>query len=135
MLLLDTHVWIWGAEHDERLGARTRRLIEHGDAQDLLRISPISVLELATLHTVGRVRFTRSLVQWIRGATERVRLAELTMDVAVDAGLIPRTALADPLDRVLVATARHVGATLVTADRAILTYARGGHVRVHDASK
>jgi PIN domain nuclease of toxin-antitoxin system len=53
----------------------------------------------------------------------------------VDAGYIPRTALADPMDRLLVATARQLDATFVTADRAILTYARGGHVRVHDASR
>jgi len=77
VLLLDTHVWIWGAERDERLGARTRRLIEHGDAHDPLRISPISVFfELATLHTAGRVRFAQSLEQWIRDATDHVRLAD-----------------------------------------------------------
>jgi PIN domain nuclease of toxin-antitoxin system len=64
-----------------------------------------------------------------------VRIAEFNAETAVDAGHIPRTALADPVDRLLVATARRLDATLVTADRAILTYARGGHVRVQDASK
>ena len=43
--------------------------------------------------------------------------------------------LGDPMDRLLVATARQLNATFVTADRAILAYARGGHVRVHDASR
>jgi PIN domain nuclease of toxin-antitoxin system len=60
-----------------------------------------------------------------------VRLAELTRGVAVDAGFIPRAALPDPLDRLIVATARQLAATLLTADSAILEYAkRTGNVRV-----
>jgi PIN domain nuclease of toxin-antitoxin system len=51
--------------------------------------------------------------------------------VAIDAGYIPRSALADPLDRLLVASARQVDATLLTGDSAILSYAgRTGQVRV-----
>jgi PIN domain nuclease of toxin-antitoxin system len=41
---------------------------------------------------------------------------------------------ADPADRILVATARHLGATLVTADRALLEVARQGYFAVMDAS-
>ena len=60
-----------------------------------------------------------------------VRLAELTRGVAVDAGFIPCAALADPLDRLIVATARQLDATLLTADSSILEYAKHtGNVRV-----
>ena len=70
-----------------------------------------------------------------RLAAAGVRVAELTSSVALDAGSIPRTALADPLDRLLVSTARHLDAVFVTADRQILEYAsETGNVRVHDAS-
>jgi len=41
-------------------------------------------------------------------------------------------ALPDPIDRLVVATARQLDATLLTAAAAILSYARGGSVRVHD---
>jgi len=71
----------------------------------------------------------------MRDGIVRARVVELNGDMAVDAGNIPRSALADPMDRLLVATARQLDATFVTADRAILPYARGGHVRVHDASR
>jgi PIN domain nuclease of toxin-antitoxin system len=54
---------------------------------------------------------------------------------AVDAGFIPRAALSDPLDRLLVATARQLDATLVTGDSAILAYARTGSVRAHDVAR
>ena len=46
------------------------------------------------------------------------------------------THLADPIDRMLVATARQIEATLVTRDRRILDYAaRTSAVRVHDAAR
>jgi PIN domain nuclease of toxin-antitoxin system len=57
-------------------------------------------------------------------------------DIAVDAALIPRAALADPIDRLIVATARQLGAILLSADAAILEYAAAtGNVRVQDLSR
>jgi len=57
-------------------------------------------------------------------------------DIAVDAGLIPASALPDPFDRCLVATARAYDIPFVTRDRTLLDYAtRTGLVRVVDASR
>ena len=54
--------------------------------------------------------------------------------MALDAGDIPRDALADPLDRLLLATARQLDATLLTGDEQIVDYARRtSNVRVFDA--
>jgi PIN domain nuclease of toxin-antitoxin system len=137
MLLLDTHVWIWSAEGDERrVGRRTRQLLLRVEAQDGIRVSPITLFEIAALHTSARLRLARPLEQWTRDAlaARGVRLAELTASVAVDAGSIPRDALSDPLDRLLVATARQLGATFLTADAQILRYATATHnVHTHDA--
>ena len=136
MILFDTHVWIWTVEDDvRRLGLSARRLIVRAEASGALRVSPISFFEVTSLHTAGHVHFNRSLEQWLRDGTEHARVAELTADIAIDAGCIPRTAIADPADRLLIATARRLDATFLTADRAILAYARAGHVRVHDASR
>jgi PIN domain nuclease of toxin-antitoxin system len=136
VVLFDTHVWIWTVEDDaRRLGLSARRLIVRAEASGALRVSPISFFEVTSLHTAGHVHFNRSLLQWMRDGVEHVRAAEMTTDIAVDAGSIPRTAIADPADRLLIATARQLDATFLTADRAILAYARGGHVRVHDASR
>lgn len=139
MLLFDTHAWIWTVEaNTRRVGARSRRLIAQAEARDALRVSVASLFEIVALHTAGRLRLAHSPEQWIETSIDRagVRLAEVTRDVAVDAGFIPRTALADPLDRLFVATARQLNATLVTGDAAILTYAtRTKHVRVHDLGR
>ena len=138
MLLLDTHVWVWSREGDvRRIGRRTRHLLSKAETHDAIRVSAITVFEVMALHTAGRLRFTHPAEQWIRDGLQAtgVRLAELTPSVAIDAGAIPSLSLADPIDRLLVATARQLGATLLTADARILGYAAATrNVRVHDAS-
>ncbi len=137
MVLLDTHVWIRSVEGDlRRVGRRTRALLSRAEREDAIRISPASVFEVSALHTAGRLRFARSAEQWIHDAlaVSGLRIAPLSAAVAVDAGSILRTALPDPLDRLIVATARQLDATLLTSDTGILTYAaQTSNVRVRDA--
>jgi PIN domain nuclease of toxin-antitoxin system len=138
VLLLDTHIWIWSVEgEDRRVNPESQRRILRAESADQVRVSPVSLFEVTNLSQAGRLHFNRSIEQWIEGALHPsgIRLADLTAEIAIDAGHIPKTGLGDPMDRLLVATARRLDATFVTADRAILTYARGGHVRVHDASR
>jgi PIN domain nuclease of toxin-antitoxin system len=131
-------VWVWSAQGDSRrIGRRTRRLLSRAESQDVVRVSPVTLFELTALVTLGRIRLTRRPDQWIRDAldTGGIRMAEFSPAIAIDAGHIPRNSLADPLDRILVATARHIEATFLTSDQRILTYAKeSGDVRVHDAS-
>lgn len=138
-MLLDTHAWIWAVEGDRgRIGSRSRGLIDRAHVRDAVHISPVTLFEIVALHAAGRLRLARTVERWIDDLLDQpgVRLAEFTPAVAIDAGQIPRSALADPLDRLLVATARHLNATFVTADRAILDYAETTRaVRAHDASK
>jgi PIN domain nuclease of toxin-antitoxin system len=136
VLLLDTHAWVWTIEDDaRRLGRRARRLLGRAEVRDEVRVSPVSIFEVTALHAAGRLRLAISAEQWVRSALSApgVRLAEVTPAITIDAGAIPRTALADPLDRILVATARALDATFLTNDRPILEYASTtGNVRVHD---
>jgi len=139
VLLLDTHVWIWMLEGDvRRVGARTRRLLDKAHAADAIRVSPVSVFEVSALHTSGRLGLSRSLEQWLEAAIEGagIRLAPMSRGVAVDAGLLPRALVPDPMDRLLVATARQADATLVTADTKILEYAAASaNLTVHNAAR
>lgn len=137
MLLLDTHVWIWSVAGDtRRIGRRARQRLARTQSTHEIFVSPVSLFEVTALHTAGRLRLTRSPEQWIRGALDEtgIRVAELVPDMAIDAGTITRGALADPLDRLLVATARHMDAALMTGDAQILAYAAAtGAVRIADA--
>jgi PIN domain nuclease of toxin-antitoxin system len=139
MLLLDTHSWIWTVEGDtKKIGQRARRLIQQAAARDRIRISPVTIFEVTALSVAGRLRLAQSLERWMDEAlaVPGLRVAELTVDIAIDAGSIPRVALGDPLDRLLVATARALTATFLTADASILGYAAAtGRLRVADASK
>jgi PIN domain nuclease of toxin-antitoxin system len=137
MLVLDTHVWVWSVDGDtRRIGRRSRQMLQRAESRAAIRVSPMTIFELAALHSLGRVRLARSIDQWVRDAldTAGVRLAELTPAIALDAGAIPRSALADPLDRLLVATARYLDAVFLTSDRRILDYAAAtGNLHVQDA--
>jgi PIN domain nuclease of toxin-antitoxin system len=137
VILLDTHVWLWTVEGEtRRVGRRTRQLLAREERRGAVRISPASVFEVTALHTLGRLRLVMPIESWIRDALELpgLRLAPLSVDVAIDAGLIPRDALADPFDRLLVAAARQGDGTLITADDRLIDYAADtSSVRVHDA--
>jgi PIN domain nuclease of toxin-antitoxin system len=138
VVLLDTHAWIWSVEGDtRRIGRRARALLTRAEGQDRIRVSAVSLFEIMALATSGRLRLSRPAEGWIRDSlgTAGVRLAELTPAIAIDAGAIPRGALADPLDRLLVATARQLEATFLTSDARILAYAAATrNLRVHDAA-
>ncbi len=102
-----------------------------------LYVSSASAFEIAALHTAGRLKFNQPAERWIRESIERARLRILDVSAAIasDAGAVPADQLPDPIDRLLVASARDRDLDLVTRDGAILAYAmRTRLVRVVDAS-
>jgi PIN domain nuclease of toxin-antitoxin system len=58
----------------------------------------------------------------------------LSPSIAIESTRLPGQVHRDPADRILIATARQLGASLVTCDEAMLSYARQGHLRVVDAT-
>jgi len=139
VLLLDTHVWIWILAGDaRRIGRRARALLTRAESRDAIRISPVTLFEVMALHAAGRLQLTRPPDEWIRQAmaSAPVRIAELSASIAIDAGRISRDVLADPMDRLLVATAAELEATLLSADARILQYGlRTRMLRTADAGR
>ena len=137
-MLLDTHAWIWAATDEPgRLGPKTRRAISRAAAAGTLLVTTASVFEITALATAGRLRLNQSAEKWVRDsvALGGLRVVDIDMDIAIDAGAIPSAALADPIDRMLVASARAYDVPLVTRDRQIIDYAnRSRLVRVSDAA-
>jgi len=68
-------------------------------------------------------------VDWMRAAPALpgIRTAPLEPEIAIAITRLPGELHADPAGRLIVATARHLGAVLVTADAALLAYGRQGH--------
>jgi len=129
-LLLDTHVWIWLNEGAFELGAGVTSRIDRAAAYGRAFVSVISVWEVSLLHTKGRVLLGLALPTWVdRALAPPITVAALTPEIAVECHCLPGPFPNDPVDRILVATARIEGLTLLTRDRAILDYAAQGHVR------
>ncbi len=132
-MILDTHVWIWFAEGVE--GVIPEQAVEMLNAaanHGALWVSVISVWELGLLEAKGRLRLSVPARDWVQRALDvpGMRLADFGVEIALACHALPGGLHADPADRILVATARHLGVRLATRDRQILAYGKAGFVQV-----
>jgi PIN domain nuclease of toxin-antitoxin system len=95
-------------------------------------ISPITAWEVALLASRGRLQLLIRPERWFSNLFEvpGVRLAEMSPDVLIASSYLLGKPPKDPTDRIMAATARELGATLITRDRALLDYGAQGHVAV-----
>lgn len=129
-MLLDTHVWRWVIEGTPDLAHATLRRIDQSAGRGELFVSVISAWEIAMLEAKGRVAFDIPCLEWVREALAApIRLAWLSPEIAVESTRLPPPMQRDPADRILIATARLEGLSVLTRDRRILDYAANGHVR------
>lgn len=137
MIVLDTHVFVWVMEDSQRLGPEARRTIDHASHENEVGISAITPWEIALLEDRGRLRLAREVSAWLESALGQlgIRLLPINPNIAVDSVKLPGAFHADPADRLIVATARHWNAPLITADAAIINYGEAGHVEVLDAAR
>jgi PIN domain nuclease of toxin-antitoxin system len=117
------------------LGEQAKEAIRLAYSEDRAVVAAITPWEIALLVSKGRLTLERDVLAWIQAALDvpGVRLAPLSAEIAVASTRLPWEMHADPADRILVATARHLGATLVTADKALLELSRNGHLKALDA--
>ena len=95
-------------------------------------VSPISAWEIGSLTSRGRLQLLIRPERWFANLFEvpGVKLAEMSADLLIASSYLPGIPPRDPFDRIIVATARELGATLITRDRALLSYGTQGHVSV-----
>ena len=117
-LLLDTHVFLWWDSQDKSLNANVRAVIADPDNQ--VFVSAVSIWEIAIKRRLKKLRFRGSLVAAV-AANGFLELPILPIDAEHAGDLAWRHN--DPFDRMLVAQARRLGLTLVTADTMIRAYA------------
>ena len=95
-------------------------------------ISPITAWEVGMLTARGRLQLLIRPERWFANLFEvpGVQLADLSPNILIASSYLPGKPPNDPTDRILVATARELGATLITRDRALIRYGEQGHVAV-----
>ena len=135
MIVLDTHVLVWALDGNRRLGADACAAIAAAERADGIGVSAITPWEIALLADRGSLRLARETGAWIEAALALpgIRLIPIDPAIAIDSVRLPGEFRTDPADRLIVATARHCAAPLLTADYAILAYAAGDHVDTIDA--
>lgn len=128
-LLLDTCAFIYIATGGIMRPEAVEALATALDADDVA-VSPVTAWELGKLVSRGRLRLTGEPFQFFNGLIARpgFNLCELTPEILMKSSFLPDSAHKDPMDQILIATARALGLTLVTDDRAILAYGAEGHV-------
>lgn len=120
--LLDTHVLIYWLNRDRRVTRRQRSVLKAGTVDDPLWVSDISLWEIATLVNLGRIELRRPVRDWLEAAMAPplVRRVSISPAVAAEVAALPDTFHRDPGDRIIVASARVIGATVLTLDRRII---------------
>ncbi len=131
-LLLDTCAAIWIAE-DEKLTPAALTILSDTDEAGLpIYVSPITAWEIGMLAARDRIKLLTTPQRWFLRLLEMptVRLADMSPDLLIASSFLPGKPPRDPTDRIIAATARDYGCTLVTRNRALLDYGEQGHIRV-----
>jgi PIN domain nuclease of toxin-antitoxin system len=114
----DTHALIWYVEADPRLSPAAKAIFDAASAAgDLVAVSSISLVEMVYLGEKGRINpATLALI------LDFFNLKEVLFEVPVDRSILPalaridRAAIPDMPDRIIAATAVHLGVPLISRD-------------------
>ena len=121
IFLLDTCVFIWTCVAPERLSQRACEALSEGDAELLL--SDASVLEVALKWSAEKLTLPKPPRSWIedQAAAWSITCIPISRETIYRSAELPQVHK-DPFDRLIVAAALEVGATIITPDEAVQRY-------------
>jgi PIN domain nuclease of toxin-antitoxin system len=130
-LVIDTHVWLWLESDPDRLSEPARSRIEQAARVGKLWVSVMSAWEIGMLVAKDRIRLSMPVDEWVRqaSATPGMQMLGVVPEIALESTRLPDAPHGDPVDRLLMASARVHNLTLITADEKILAYADQGHLK------
>jgi len=124
MILLDTHVLVWLDQGSHQLGSKSLALVDEALKSSELFVSAISFWEIAILVEKGRLEMQMKVENWRQSLLDNgLTEVDLSGDIAIQSAQL-QNFHGDPADRMIVATAIGLSATLCTADMKILSWAQ-----------
>ena len=129
-MLLDTCAAIWLVNGDP-MSAHSRDSITAAQTENLgVYVSPMTAWEVATLVAKNRLQLALSPEAWFEAllGLVGVRLAAMPPRVLIASATLPGAPPKDPVDRIIAATGRTFGYSIVTRDGELMLYARAGHI-------
>jgi PIN domain nuclease of toxin-antitoxin system len=122
--LLATQAWLWSVLDHPRLSRRARAALAAATPSERVGLAAISLKEAAWHLSHARIVVgaeSGPWPLWLRNAAElpALEVLPLTVDVAIESENLGEAFPTDPADRLIAATARIHGLTLITADAAI----------------
>jgi len=120
--ILDTHILLWWFDSLPRLSSRQEEVLHGASEEEPVWVSDITLWEIATLYSLGRIELRLPLREWLEQATAPplVQRLPITPAVAAEVAALPDSFHRDPGDRIIIASARVLGATLLTHDRRMI---------------
>lgn len=118
----DTHSLIWYLEDSPRLGDQAKLAFDACDRGDcFIYIPTICLVEMIYLQEKGRIapELLHQLQTELNNGESGFLIADLTLEVTVSMTSVSRTAIPDMPDRIIAATAHHLGLPLISRDHRI----------------
>ncbi|HUO33630.1 MAG TPA: type II toxin-antitoxin system VapC family toxin [Candidatus Acidoferrum sp.] len=120
--VLDTHTVLWYLENSKELSGEARtavqKTVQEGRHVYVSAISVIEAVYLSEHKKIPEVALQR-LRQTLADPSSGLTIAHIDASVANALGRIPRSIVPDMPDRIIAATALHLGLPLITRDRHI----------------
>jgi PIN domain nuclease of toxin-antitoxin system len=125
-ILVDTHVWLWYINGSKELSKSAQKTIATALHGNQAYIAAISLWEIGMLDKKQRIILEMPALEWINKSIDitRINVAPITPEIAIESSFLPGKFHDDPADRLIVATARIEGLTLITRDKQILAYSK-----------
>jgi PIN domain nuclease of toxin-antitoxin system len=119
LYLLDTNAWLRWFHRPHELSRASREILNN---QEVVGLSPMSIVEVAQKHHKGKLVLPLPLDAWVEESIPRgrVRLIPISSAIALAAYQWPGDFHGDPADRIIAATACAHRLTLITSDEKLL---------------
>ena len=120
-LLLDTHIFLWLIDDDQRLSEQYRQAIQNPNNEKFLSVA--SIWECVIKYQIGKLNFPSSPETYLPKQRRKHLIKTLTVDENSIAQLVKLPLLhKDPFDRLIMAQALQHDLIIMTEDKLILAY-------------